>query len=156
MYVCVNTKVLHLFFQIDETSLREVCSEYGQVIDCSIKSSSDSAVICYSSTEEAAVAIAGLQKSPVICGVAVKPRFASEADLGAFFVNHKTSSSKSLSWLPEPATSSSSFSPSSSQPTPLSLSSSTWGPPAVGGFSSASMSGSSVESPSSVWGYWWQ
>ena len=100
------------------------------------------------------MAIAGLQKNPVICGVAVKPRFASEADLSAFFVNPKTSSSKasSSSWLPEPATPSPSYSQSSSQPTPLSLSSSTWGPPALGGFSSASMSGSSVESPSSVWG----
>ncbi|XP_019849214.1 PREDICTED: trinucleotide repeat-containing gene 6B protein-like isoform X2 [Amphimedon queenslandica] len=95
--------------QIDETSLREVCSEYGKVLACTINSFNESVLIRYSTKEEAALAKSGLDRNPSICGVYVNPQFASEADISSFSDQRTPSSNISLSsafgmsssWLPQ-------------------------------------------------------
>ena len=70
--------------QVDETSLREVCNEFGRVHSLSISPSSDLALVSYSSREEAMQAKSGLDKSPVICGTSVCVDFALPEDFSNF------------------------------------------------------------------------
>ena len=71
--------------QVDEPSLRDVCSEYGALQTCLINLASECALICYSSKEEAIQAKTGLDKNPSICGINVVADFAAETDLGYFY-----------------------------------------------------------------------
>lgn len=83
--------------QIDETSLREVCYEYGKVVSCSINPFNETVLIQYSSKDEAASAKAGLEKNPSICGVYVIPSYASENDIVSF-TEQRTPSNPSMSF----------------------------------------------------------
>lgn len=73
-----------LCLQIDESSLRDVCSECGVIQSCVINSALESALIHYNSSDEAILAKTGLDKNPTICGVDVTSDFASESDIAIF------------------------------------------------------------------------
>jgi RNA recognition motif-containing protein len=81
--------------QIDETSLREVCSEYGKVMTCLFNPFNETALIQYSTRDEVALAKVGLERNPSICGVYVQPHYATEHDI-AMFTDRRTPSNPSL------------------------------------------------------------
>lgn len=67
--------------QVDNASLKEVCSEYGRVLRCMVDIHSETALVQYNSVDEAMQAKAGLDKNPTICDVTVVPDFASRRDV---------------------------------------------------------------------------
>lgn len=103
------SSIIH-FTQVDEASLREVCSEYGKVLSCSMNHFNEAVLIQYCNKEEAALAKNGLEKNPIICGVCVTPCFATDLDI-ASFLDQRTPSNPSInlssalnltaSWLPD-------------------------------------------------------
>lgn len=70
--------------QIDEPSLRDVCSEYGQIQSIHHSVASELAVIQYASEDVAIQAKLGLDKNPTICDVIVSVDFASSSDVAIF------------------------------------------------------------------------
>ncbi len=73
------------FLQVDEASIRDVCSEYGIIHSCLMDMATESALVHYGSQEEAALAKAGLDKNPAISGVSVAIDFATEAEVLKFY-----------------------------------------------------------------------
>lgn len=66
-----------MYLQVDEASLRDVCSEFGLVESVSLHPDTETAIVQFSSKDQAMQAKAGLDKSPVICGVSVAVDFMS-------------------------------------------------------------------------------
>ena len=71
--------------QVDEASLRDVCSEFGRVQSITINPSTESAIVKYTTKEDAMQAKSGLDKSPVICDVSVCVDFATTEDVSDFY-----------------------------------------------------------------------
>lgn len=71
--------------QVDEASLRDVCSEFGMVQSVAINPSTESAIVKYTTKEDAMQAKSGLDKSPVICDVNVCVDFATTEDMSDFY-----------------------------------------------------------------------
>ena len=72
---------LYTNMQVDEASLRDVCSEFGILQSVVLAPDTDSAFVQYASKEQAMQAKSGLDKSPVICGVDVAVDFVPEEKL---------------------------------------------------------------------------
>lgn len=70
-----------LTLQVSQSSVEEVCSEFGELKVCYIHQPSEFCLIYYSTIEEASQAKAALDKSPSINGVNVTVEFASESDI---------------------------------------------------------------------------
>ena len=62
-----------------------MCSEFGAIQTCIINPVMESALIHYSTCDEAIQAKSGLDKNPTICGVNITSDFATNADIGTFF-----------------------------------------------------------------------
>ena len=77
--------LLHTHTQVDEPSLKDVCSEYGSLQTCLINPASECALVHYNDQEEAIQAKTGLDKHPSICGINVMADFAAEADISYFY-----------------------------------------------------------------------
>ena len=71
--------------QVDESSLRDVCSECGVFQSCMINPALEIALIRYNSCDEAILSKTGLDKNPTICGVDVTSDFAADTDIATFF-----------------------------------------------------------------------
>lgn len=71
--------------QVDEASLRDVCSEFGRVQSVTINPTTESAIVKYTTKEDAMQAKSGLDKSPVICDVNVCVDFATSEDVSDFY-----------------------------------------------------------------------
>ena len=70
--------------QVDEASLRDVCSEFGHLETVAINADSETAVVQYSTREQAMQAKIGLDKSPVVCGVSITVDFVSKQKASNF------------------------------------------------------------------------
>ncbi len=71
--------------QVDEASVRDVCSEYGILQSCIIDTATESALVQYAGQDEAIMAKTGLDKNPSIGGISVVIDFAAEADVRKFY-----------------------------------------------------------------------
>lgn len=67
--------------QVNQRTVKEVCSEYGELKVCYIHQPSEFCLICYCTIEEAAQAKNALDKNPAINGVHVTVECASESGI---------------------------------------------------------------------------
>lgn len=83
--------------QVDEASLRDVCSEFGMLESVVFSRETETAVVQYTSKEQAMQAKSGLDKSPVICGVTVVVDFVSEEKVASLFIHQQQHSHQKMS-----------------------------------------------------------
>ena len=81
--------VTPVFIQVDEASLRDVCSEFGKLESVAFNPETETAIVQYASKEQAMQAKSGLDKSPVICGVTVAVDFVSDERVSSSFIQQQ-------------------------------------------------------------------
>lgn len=86
---CITTLCPPVYLQVDEASLRDVCSEFGLVESVSLHPDTETAVVQFSSKDQAMQAKAGLDKSPVICGVSVAVDFMSDDQVSNLIIQQQ-------------------------------------------------------------------
>lgn len=92
MYCYFNYVPLYMHVQVDEASLRDVCSEFGMVESVSLNPDVETAIVKFSSKEQAMQAKTGLDKSPVICGVSVAVDFVSDDKVSNIVIQQQRTS----------------------------------------------------------------
>ena len=66
-----------------------MCSEFGHIESLAIVPNSETAIVQYSSKEQAVLAKSGLDKSPIVCGVTVSVDFISEQKASVFITGQQ-------------------------------------------------------------------